>query len=213
MTGVITLAPTRGCDLTQRSLLVAPTLLGAVITHGPVAVMITEAEAYEGTDDPASHAWRGATPRSAIMFGPPGRVYVYLSHGLHHAMNLVCGPDGTASAVLVRAGRVVAGLDEARRRRPGVADHRLARGPGNLTRALGIALDDNGSALRVIGAAPGGVGADRGPAASGKPPTIATGPRVGVSRAADRPWRFWWRGDPTVSAYRRSARAPGRPVR
>lgn len=185
-------------DLSTRALTVAPSLLGSIVGFGSVSIMVTEVEAYEGVDDPASHAWKGPTPRSKIMFGPAGHVYVYLSHGLHHAMNLVCGPDGTASAVLLRSGRVVAGLDEARSRRPGVEDARLARGPGNFTRALGVGLDTNGTGVRLVATA----GCDGAP-----PPSVVSGPRVGVSRAADRPWRFWWRGEATVSAYRRSARA------
>jgi len=190
-------------DLALPALQVAPRLLGGVISSGEVSIMITEVEAYEGTDDPASHAWRGPTPRTTIMFGPPGHVYVYLSHGLHHAMNLVCGPDGVASAVLLRGGTVVAGVDRARQRRPGVADDRLARGPGNLTRALGVDLRHNGLAVDL---APGGAAEDV---------PMARGPRVGVSRAAERPWRFWWRGAASVSPYRRSPRAPreGEPPR
>lgn len=198
---MITLDTPGSVDLSQRALQVAPTLLGSVIGLGPVSIMITEVEAYEGRDDPASHAWRGSTPRTAVMFGPAGHVYVYLSHGLHHAMNLVCGPDGTASAVLLRGGRVVSGLEQARQRRPGVADDRLARGPGNLARALGIDRTMSGTALRVR------AGAAEAEAPEGVPePVIASGPRVGVSRAADRPWRFWWQGDATVSAYRRGTR-------
>lgn len=195
---MIALGTATPLELSDRALEVAPRLIGAVLEHGPVALVITEVEAYEGLDDPASHAWRGPTPRSQIMFGPSGRVYVYLSHGIHHAMNLVCGPDGTASAVLVRAGRIIAGLDLARQRRPGVSDPRLARGPGNLTRALGIGADDNGALLgqriddRALAVAP-----DR----------VRSGPRVGVSRAADRAWRFWLADEATVSAYRRSSRA------
>lgn len=195
---VITLAGPPGLDLARRSLEVAPLLLGAVLSHGGVDLELTEVEAYEGVDDPASHAWRGPTPRSSIMFGPPGFVYVYLSHGLHHAVNLVCGPDGTASAVLLRAGRVTAGIGVARSRRLGVADVALARGPGNLTRALGIDLACNGSRLGVH---PGATARqDR------RPVTIRSGPRVGVSRAAGRPWRFWMADEPSVSAYRRAVR-------
>lgn len=201
----VTLTVGAPLDLGLRALQLAPALLGAVLGHGSVSIMLTEVEAYEGVDDPASHAWRGRTPRSAIMFGPPGHVYVYLSHGIHHAMNLVCGPDGTASAVLLRAGRVVAGLAEARQRRPGVADDRLARGPGNLTRALGIDLGDNGATLRVT---VGRVNARAGSPRRVDDRDVVAGPRVGVSRAADRPWRFRVRDDATVSAYRRSARAP-----
>lgn len=175
-------------------------LLGARLSYGGVTLRLTEVEAYEGLDDPASHAWRGPTPRSAIMFGPAGHVYVYLSHGLHHAMNLVCGPDGTASAVLLRAGRVVSGLELARARRPGVRDDALARGPGNLTRALGIDLSLNGAVFEL----------SAGVVEVGQAPRIRQGPRVGVSRAAERPWRFWCDDEPSVSAYRRSGRIDGK---
>ena len=133
-------------DLTRRALEVAPGLVGCVLTVRGVAVRIVEVEAYEGADDPASHAWRGPTARNAVMFGPAGHVYVYTMHG-HACMNLVCGPAGVASAVLLRAGEVVAGLEEARSRRPGVRDAWLARGPGNLCRALGVTRADDGAEL------------------------------------------------------------------
>ncbi len=179
---------------------VAPDLLGAVVALGPVAVRLTEVEAYDGSSDPASHAFRGRTPRTAVMFGPPGHLYVYFTYGMHHCANLVCGPDGTASAVLLRAGEVVAGLDVARTRRPGIAkDTALARGPANLVRALGLGPEHNG--IDVVG---------RGPVRirRGAPPEagIRTGPRVGVSTGATRPWRFWLADEPTVSAYRAGTR-------
>lgn len=183
---------------------VAPTLLGAVLTsrtdEGSVAVVLTEVEAYDGPDDPASHAWRGRTPRNAVMFGPPGFLYVYFSYGMHWCANVVTGPDGTASAVLLRAGRVVEGHDLARSRRgPRVAERGLARGPACLTQALAIGRAHDGADLT------GGGALSLEP---GVPPaSVSTGPRVGVSRAADVPWRFWATGDETVSAYRRSVRA------
>lgn len=174
-------------------------LLGARLTHGEVTVRITEVEAYAGTSDPASHAFRGPTPRSAIMFGPPDVLYVYFSYGMHCCANVVVGEEGDASAVLLRAGEVVEGVEIARARRGGVPDVRLARGPANLAQALGLTLAHNGSSLT-------------GPElvlrrAAQVPGEVSTGPRVGVSRAADVPWRFWLTGDPTVSAYRRSPRA------
>ncbi|MDQ1747058.1 MAG: DNA-3-methyladenine glycosylase [Frankiaceae bacterium] len=180
---------------------VLPDLLGAVVVHGEVAVRLTEVEAYDGADDPASHAFRGPTPRNAVMFGPPGHAYVYFTYGMHFCVNLVCGEAGRAAAVLLRAGEVVEGAELARLRRAGARDRDLARGPARLTKALGIdrALDgadvcDPRSPLRVL----------RG---DGVPATrVATGPRVGVSAAADRPWRWWVDGDPTVSTYRPHAR-------
>lgn len=156
-------------------------------------------EAYGGVNDPASHAFT-RTPRSEIMYGPPWRLYVYRSYGMHVCANVVTGPTETASAVLIRAGEVVEGLDVARGRRPGVSDVRLARGPGNLARALGLSLDDLGTELLTAD------GVRLGDAPK-QPPETSAGPRVGVSKAADVPWRFWVTADPTVSAYRRSPRA------
>jgi DNA-3-methyladenine glycosylase len=177
-----------------RPLDVAPRLLGAVIRHGGVAVRLTEVEAYDGANDPGSHAYRGPTRRNATMFGPPGRLYVYLSHGLHHCANLVTGPDGDPGAVLLRAGEVVDGHALARERRGGVTTRDLARGPGRLGQALGLTLADDGLQPDLT------------------PPPVAvpylSGPRVGLTLAADEPWRFWIEGDRFVSPYRRSPRAP-----
>ena len=178
---------------------VAPRLLGGLLTHGGVTVRLTEVEAYDGADDPASHAYRGITARNAVMFGPPGRLYVYFSYGMHWCANVVCGPDGRASAVLLRAGEVVAGERVARERRGGRSGADLARGPANLTQALGIQRHQDG--LDLTGHLE--LSATPVPEAA-----VATGPRVGVSVAHDVPWRFWLRDDPTVSAYRRSPRAP-----
>src|SRR6476619_712162 len=113
-------------DLTRPVQEVAPPLLGAILRHGEVAVRLTEVEAYDGANDPASHAFRGRTPRNAIMFGPPGRLYIYFSYGMHWAANVICGSEGTASGVLLRAGEVVAGVAEARSRRGRAADRDLA---------------------------------------------------------------------------------------
>lgn len=170
-------------------------LLGRKFRAHGVTVEITEVEAYSGTDDPASHAYT-RTPRSEIMYGPPWRLYVYRSYGIHHCANIVTGPTAQAAAVLLRAGRVVDGLELARSRRtPGVADEHLARGPGNLAQALGITADDKGVDVRHhaqirLGSPPH------------RTPEIQAGPRVGIAEAADWPWRFWIPGDPTVSAYR-----------
>ena len=222
---------------------VAPALLGCVIEHetaeGLVAVALTEVEAYEGQADPASHAYRGETQRTAVMFGPPGHAYVYFTYGMHFCVNLVCLPEGTASAVLLRAGRVVAGADlaAARRTAPGPQGRDLARGPARLCQALGITREQNGadvcdpgSPLRVRWPGPaeaglpgaraneartgdGAVTAGPGPAELAGA-AISSGPRVGVSAAGERPWRFWITGDPTVSVYRPYAprRAGQKPV-
>ena len=186
-------------DLRRPVELVAPDLLGCLLHGNGVAVRLTEVEAYGGLRDPGSHAYRGPTARSAIMFGPPGRLYVYFSYGMHWCANIVTGPDGEASAVLLRAGEVVEGLDLARARRPGARDRDLCRGPARLARALG--LDGGALGLDVL---------DPGSPVHLSPGTrrgdVASGPRVGLSVAVDTPWRFWLAGDPSVSPYR-----PGRP--
>lgn len=177
----------------------ATALLGRLLHGHGVTVRITEVEAYGGTEDPASHAYK-RTPRSEIMFGPPWRLYMYRSYGIHHCANIVTGPTEQAAAVLLRAGEVVDGLDVARGRRPDVADPVLGRGPGNLARVLGLSLDDLGTDLL------GDSDVRLGPPVP-TPPDVRCGPRVGVSRAADVPWRFWLPDEPSVSAYRRSTRA------
>jgi DNA-3-methyladenine glycosylase len=193
---------------------VATDLLGAVVTHrsdsGPVAVRLTEVEAYDGESDPGSHAFRGRTPRNAVMFGRAGHVYVYFTYGMHWCMNLVCGPVGEASAVLLRAGEVVEGADLAAVRRPAAKTPReLARGPARLTSALGVDggcngadATDPGSPLTVTSS---GRRRDVG--------DVLRGPRVGVAGAgAVQPWRFWLADEPSVSAYRPavSRRRPAR---
>ncbi|HKY57580.1 MAG TPA: DNA-3-methyladenine glycosylase [Aeromicrobium sp.] len=187
----------------------AQALLGRVLHGHGVALRITEVEAYGGIHDPASHAYT-RTPRSEIMYGPPWRLYVYQTRH-HFCANIVTGPTDMAAAVLIRAGSVVEGIELARLRRGNVRDAHLARGPGNLTQALGITLADLGTDV-LAGAATGG-GVRLGPEGASPLGTaepgfeIASGPRVGVSKAADIPWRFWIAGDPTVSAYKRSPRA------
>ncbi len=174
----------------------APRLLNAVLRHGEVAVRITEVEAYDGDNDPGSHAFRGQTPRTAVMFGPPGHLYCYFTYGMHVCCNVVCGPEGTPSAVLLRAGEIVDGLEPARARRPRSSDRDLARGPARLCRALDIQLADDGTDLAA------------GPITLtlGDPPDhVSTGPRVGLRAAPDRPWRYWITGDRSVSAYRPAA--------
>jgi DNA-3-methyladenine glycosylase len=177
---------------------VAPDLLGAVIRHGGVAVRLSEVEAYAGPDDPGSHAYRGQTPRNSVMFGPAGRLYCYFTYGMHICANVTVGPEGEASAVLLRAGEVIEGVEEARTRRPGALDRDLARGPARLCRALGLDLSDNGTDL------------SRGPVTlelAASSAAYQTGPRVGLRQAPDRLWRFWIHADPTVSTYRRSPKA------
>ncbi|WP_182379616.1 DNA-3-methyladenine glycosylase [Nocardioides sp. WS12] len=179
----------------------ARSLLGRTFTAHDVTIRITEVEAYGGCEDPASHAFT-RTPRSEVMYGPPWRLYVYRSYGIHHCANVVTGPTEIGAAVLLRAGEVVDGIDLARTRRNTTQDHQLARGPGNLAQALGITLDDLGTDLL----APGAVAL--GPEVRHRH-RIEAGPRVGVSKAADVPWRFWLAGEASVSSYRRSPRAPG----
>lgn len=197
-------------DLTRRGPEVAPLLLGHLLVRGEVAVRITEVEAYDGVDDPASHAWRGETGRNTAMFGPAGHLYVYSMHG-HHCCNVVCGTPGVATALLVRAGEVVAGVERARANRSvtvrgrarstPVPDAGLARGPGNLTRALGVTMADYATPLDGSGTVTLRSGR------SLPPEQVASGPRVGVPRAVDVPWRFWQAGHPSVSAYRPAVRS------
>lgn len=177
---------------------VAPRLLGSVLTHEGAAVRITEVEAYDGASDPGSHAFRGRTARNATMFGPPGHLYVYFTYGMHHCCNVVCGEEGRAAAVLLRAGEVIAGHESARESRGGAADRELARGPARLCRALGIDRSHDGVHL------------GRGPlvltvAAAPPPELVSTGPRVGLRAAPERPWRFWLTGESSVSTYRPAA--------
>lgn len=189
---------------------VAPELLGCEISSyvdgERVAVRLTEVEAYCGTD-PASHTFRGRTPRNGVMFGEPGHLYVYFSYGMHFCANLVSHEPGESGGVLLRAGVVTDGIETARRRR-GFADsraaHHLARGPACVASCLALSTADSGRDA---------CGAD--PAVEILSPTdrlpVVSGPRVGVSQAADVPWRFWIAGDRTVSSYKRSPRAPMRP--
>jgi DNA-3-methyladenine glycosylase len=199
---------------------VAPEVLGCVLEHqtpdGVVAVRLTEVEAYMGAIDPAAHSYRGRTARNAVMFGPPGHAYVYFTYGMHYCANLVCSPPGEPTAVLLRAGEIVGGVALARARRNGpnraraLRDLDLARGPARLCQALEIDLShdgldvcDPGSPLRVFG-----------PAAAVPAASISTGPRVGISQAAEVAWRYWITGDRTVSAYRPAVprRATAKPV-
>jgi DNA-3-methyladenine glycosylase len=181
-------------------------LLGATLTGRGVSAMIVEVEAYGGVPDgpwpdASAHSYRGPNGRNAVMFGPPGRLYTYRSHGIHVCANVVCAADGVAAAVLLRAAAIETGLDIAQSRRgASIRTVALARGPGNLCSALGITMSDNGidlfdtdSPVRV---------------SLNDSIDAVSGPRVGISHAADRPWRLWLPGRAEVSAYRRSPRAP-----
>ena len=183
---------------------IAPDLLGRVLVRatdtGPVELRLTEVEAYDGPNDPGSHAYRGRTDRNAVMFGPPGHTYVYFTYGMWHCLNLVCGPEGRASGVLLRAGRIVEGVDFARAHRPASRkDSDLAQGPARLATALSVdrrlngadACSDDGGPFRML---------------TGTPPprsAVRSGPRTGIGGdGAAHPWRYWIGGDPTVSPYR-----------
>lgn len=167
------------------------------------AGIIVETEAYVAAIDPASHAYRGRTQRNRSMFGPPGRVYVYTIYGMHVCMNVVTEAEGTASAVLLRALEPVAGLDIMRARRGvGVKDRDLARGPGRLCQALGITLVDDGHDLLSSNlwiANPTDAVEDR---------RVLATPRIGITRAADLPWRFVLAGSPFASGRRTTSRTP-----
>jgi DNA-3-methyladenine glycosylase len=177
---------------------VAPDLLGKVLVHdapeGRIAGRIVEVEAYLGPEDLAAHSARGRTPRNAVMFGPPGHLYVYFIYGMHHCMNVVCGPDTKPEAVLIRALAITEGEDLARARRgESVSRARLAAGPGNAARALGVDRSLNGTDLLT-----GPLRLEGGP----MPERIETRPRIGVAYSgkwAARPLRFVVPGDPHLS--------------
>ncbi|WP_394435178.1 DNA-3-methyladenine glycosylase [Streptomyces sp. SGAir0957] len=183
---------------------VAPDLLGRILVHhtedGPVELRLTEVEAYDGANDPGSHAYRGQTARNRVMFGPPGHVYVYFTYGMWHCMNLVCGPEGTASGVLLRAGEIVEGAESARKRRLSARnDRELAKGPARLATALSVGRDLDGTDACAPGDSPVEV-------LHGTPipvDQVRNGPRTGVAGDGGvHPWRFWIADDPTVSPYR-----------
>ncbi|MGN6473272.1 MAG: DNA-3-methyladenine glycosylase [Mycobacteriales bacterium] len=176
---------------------VARDLLGCVLRSDDVALRLTEVEAYDGGNDPASHAFRGPTARNSVMFGPPGHAYVYFTYGMHFCMNVVCGPAGIASAVLLRAGEVIEGHNLVARRRAASKPRDFARGPARLCVALGIDRALNGADLAARRSP---LRLEAGEAVADD--AVMSGPRVGIAAAADRPWRFWIVGDPTVSAYR-----------
>ena len=192
--------------LARPALLVAPQLIGAVLVSesvgGRVAVRLTEVEAYEGAEDPASHAFRGRTARTAVMFGPAGHLYCYFTYGMHWCANVVCGVDGVAAAVLLRAGEVIDGVDVARSRRPAARrDTDLARGPARLATCLGLGRETNGVDLCV---ADSPVRLETMPAR--RRAGVVAGPRVGITVATENAWRFWLDGAPTVSAFKPGGR-------
>lgn len=204
--------PPADFNLSADVITAAHSLLGAVLRRGEVAVRLVEVEAYDGPTDPASHAHRGRTDRNWVMFGPPGHLYVYISYGIHHAANVAAAPAGRGSGVLLRSGQVIAGAELARQRRgPETTDRNLARGPGRLTQALGITRSDNGTDVLTMDHPEGDKGVEEPAAIQLGPGTepigaIANGPRVGVSKAADRPWRFWIADSSYVSDYRPATR-------
>jgi DNA-3-methyladenine glycosylase len=169
---------------------VARDLVGCRLFFDGVGGEIVETESYE-RDDPACHAYVGLTARTEPLFGPPGRAYVYLSYGIHSLLNAVCEPEGEAAAVLIRALRPTAGLERMRERRGDRPERDLCSGPGKLTEALGVGLEQNDTDLA------------RGPFLlldpEGEPPPIVTGPRIGITKAVERPWRFCAAGSPFVS--------------
>ncbi|MFD3930750.1 DNA-3-methyladenine glycosylase [Streptomyces sp. NPDC058614] len=190
---------------------VAPDLLGRTLVRttpdGPIELRLTEVEAYDGPNDPGSHAYRGRTPRNDVMFGPPGHVYVYFTYGMWFCMNLVCGPEGMPCGVLLRAGEVTEGAELARKRRLSARnDKELAKGPARLATALDVdrtldgtdACAPEGAPLTLLTGTP--VRSDQ----------VRNGPRTGVAGDGGvHPWRFWIDNDPTVSPYR--AHTPRRP--
>ncbi len=170
---------------------VARDLVGCRLFFAGRGGVIVETESYE-REDPACHAYVGLTPRTETLFGPPGRAYVYLSYGVHSLLNAVAEPEGRAAAVLIRALEPTDGLEEMRGRRGGRGDLELCSGPGKLTEALGIALDADGADLAsdpflLLSREDGWDG------------NIVTGPRVGITKAVERPWRFSVAGNPFVS--------------
>jgi DNA-3-methyladenine glycosylase len=171
---------------------VARDLIGCTVAHGPTAGVIVETESYHA-DDPACHAFGGPTPRSSVLFGPPAHAYVYFSYGIHSLLNFVAEPDGDAAAVLIRALEPTGGIDVMRERRGLERVEDLCSGPGKLTQALGIGLELNGASLadgpiRVLARD------DRWSA-----PAVVTGPRIGITKATEHPWRFCAAGNRFVS--------------
>jgi DNA-3-methyladenine glycosylase len=171
---------------------VARSLIGCVVDHDGSAGVIVETEAYHDSE-PACHAFVGVTPRTATLFGPPGRAYVYRSYGIHALLNAVCEPEGVGAAVLIRALAPLAGISAMRARRGVQRDEDLCSGPGKLTQALGVGLEHNGGDLT------GGPVRICPREAAWREPQILASERIGITKAVDLPWRFSVAGDPNVS--------------
>ena len=174
---------------------VARSLIGCTVGHGATSGVIVETEAYHDSE-PASHAFIGLTPRTSTLFGPPGRAYIYRSYGIHALLNAVCEHDSVGAAVLIRALSPLSGLELMRRRRGGalpLRDTELCSGPGKLTQALAVGLELNGTSLSTGAVTIGG------PGEGWQAPEILMGPRIGITKAVELPWRFWAAGDPNVS--------------
>ena len=198
---------TLAADFYDRPVLeVARELIGCVVEHRGTAGVIVETEAYHDSE-PACHAFVGLTPRTATLFGPPGRAYVYRSYGIHALLNAVCEPAGVGAAVLIRALEPLAGQPLMRARRGGARDTELCSGPGKLTQALGVGLRHNELDLAA------GPIAIRPRAAAWRDPEIVAGERIGIAKAVELPWRFCVAGNPHVSRPRPAvANAPSRPA-
>ncbi len=184
--------------LSGHPLVAARWVLGSLLVVDGVRARIVEVEAYGSPEggpwpDPAAHTYPGPTPRNEVMFGPAGHLYVYLSYGIHQCVNITAGPEGQGGGVLLRAASIEAGIDEVRARRARTdPDARLAAGPGRLGQALGITLADKGTdVLAPASSVRLEIATRRGP--------VAAGPRIGISRAQDLPWRLWLDGHPSVS--------------
>lgn len=175
-------------DFSAPADVVAPQLLGCVITLHGVSIRLSEVEAYLGADDEAAHTFRGPTPRNAAMFGPPGHLYVYSSYGIHRNINIVCRPSGIGQGCLLRGGEVIAGVDKAQLRRGNTDFFNLARGPGNLGKSLGAQLTDNGAGVSL--------------SERSSEPEWVRGSRIGISKNKDAALRFWIPFDKTVSCRR-----------
>jgi DNA-3-methyladenine glycosylase len=198
------LAPVSRRLLSGDPLDVAPRLLNTLLVHGERVVRIVEVEAYRGLEDPASHAYRGPTKRNATMFGPAGHLYVYFTYGMHWCANIVCGPESVAGAVLLRAAAPVAGAEEMWAARQAARRERdLCSGPAKLCQAMGITGDFDGADLLT-----GDLGIRLCSDATRPPARPGNGPRIGITAAAEHPWRWWIAGDPNVSGRERAPAGP-----